>query len=625
MESKMAGGATRDLALVPAPADPAEVPVKRAVPVPTQNVSASIDDVGMGNGGGAVAAMEGIHASVAGVGALFLKDAALATTAAAGGGVDALQRAYEIRLDRLGLLSKLEAQIAGLKARDAAEAFELQQAMTPPDAPVHERTYNEMSAIEETAGVLTISGPAAGAFITQSRHLCSLPLALAALSSGTISWQHAKIIADETEGLTPAGANALVAHFLDPDAPHPARGAAAGKLVPSRFRARIRNWRERHHPESIEKRHTKSAADRRIEYSPDRNGMAWFSAYLPAHQASAIWNKITALARGAQSPNEPRNLTQLRPDILTNLLLSAGPTLSRDEHTSPHTPDEGPADGSQDGAADGGTDATTGNNGYADVAKVPVPNTTVLVTVPVFALLGLTDEPAVLDGHGPIPASMARKLLTDGATSFHRVLVDPRDGAPLEIGRTKYRLPEAMKQALRLRDGKCTFPGCNNRSPDNETDHLQPWQHGGTTGISNLAQLCPKHHRLKHNSRWTPTPATRNEPPGWTSPTGRHYQSEHHNWEPPHWPAAVLSSPEFSEDSRLYETLPGEFQVREASDKGSRLHETLHEEFPVWEAPDEDLVDPDDIAASDSCWEDFYAMPHVLPPDPEKNWELLPT
>ncbi|MDQ0870837.1 hypothetical protein QFZ70_003310 [Arthrobacter sp. V1I9] len=570
--------------------DIGEEAILPAVPVapesaPTQNVSASMDDVGMGNGEGAVAVMEGIHASVAGVGALFLKDAALATTAAAGGGVDALQRAYEVRLDRLGLLSKLEAQIAGLKARDAAEAFELQQAMTPPDAPAHERTYNEMSAIEETAGVLTISGPAAGAFITQSRQLCSLPLALAALSSGTISWQHAKIIADETEGLTPAGANALVAHFLDPDAPHPARGAAAGKLVPSRFRARVRSWRERHHPESIEKRHAKSAADRRVEYSPDRNGMAWFSAYLPAHQASAIWNKITALARGAQSPNEPRNLTQLRPDILTSLLLSAGTTLSLDEHTSPHTPDEGPADGSEDGSQDGsadaigraalaitdsnatatgtgtgpieyqddqygddeywdagyggtedatgsagnsgGTDATTGsadnggNSGYADVAKVPVPNTTVLVTVPVFALLGLTDEPAVLDGHGPIPASMARKLLTDGATSFHRVLVDPRDGAPLEIGRTKYRLTKAMKHALRLRDGKCTFPGCNNRTPDNETDHLQPWQHGGTTGISNLAQLCPKHHRLKHNSRWTPTPATPNEPPGWTSPTGR--------------------------------------------------------------------------------------------------------
>jgi hypothetical protein len=103
-----------------------------------------------------------------------------------------------------------------------------------------------------------------------------------------------------------------------------------------------------------------------------------------------------------------------------------------------------------------------------------------------------------------------------------------------------------MKQALRLRDGKCTFPGCNNRSPDNETDHLQPWQHGGTTGISNLAQLCPKHHRLKHNSRWTPTPATHNEPPGWTSPTGRHYKSEHHNWEPPTWPHSLLPATERS-------------------------------------------------------------------------------
>ncbi|WP_258805452.1 hypothetical protein [Pseudarthrobacter sp. NS4] len=28
-------------------------------------------------------------------------------------------------------------------------------------------------------------------------------------------------------------------------------------------------------------------------------------------------------------------------------------------------------------------------------------------------------------------------------------------------------------------------------------------------------------------STWTPTPATKNEPPGWTSPTGRHYTSKH--------------------------------------------------------------------------------------------------
>ena len=100
---------------------------------------------------------------------------------------------------------------------------------------------------------------------------------------------------------------------------------------------------------------------------------------------------------------------------------------------------------------------------------------------------------------------MARRLVADGADSFHRVLIDPRDGAPLEIGRTSYRLTKAMRQWLRLRDGRCPFPGCNNPSLDNDADHLLAWADGGTTGITNLGQPCRKHHRLKHNSAWTPS------------------------------------------------------------------------------------------------------------------------
>ncbi|MBD1540665.1 DUF222 domain-containing protein, partial [Arthrobacter sp. S13_S34] len=89
------------------------------------------------------------------------------------------------------------------------------------------------------------------------------------------------------------------------------------------------------------------------------------------------------------------------------------------------------------------------------------------VTVPVLAFMGVTDEPAMLDGFGPIPPSMARKLVANGADSFHRVLVDPRDGAPLEIGRTSYRVTKAMRNWLRMRDGTCPFPGCSNSSLDN--------------------------------------------------------------------------------------------------------------------------------------------------------------
>ena len=88
------------------------------------------------------------------------------------------------------------------------------------------------------------------------------------------------------------------------------------------------------------------------------------------------------------------------------------------------------------------------------------------------------------------------------------------------------------------------FPGCNNPSLDNEADHLLAWADGGTTGIANLGQPCPKHHRLKHRSGWTPAGASKDSPPGWISPAGRHYLSEHQDWEPPHWLEDVLPTAE---------------------------------------------------------------------------------
>ena len=401
-------------------------------------------------------------------------------------------------LDILSGAAGVEARVAGLKARAAVKYADTAQAIASPDTPLKAQ---EMAVTAEVACVLTIGDRASGALLNQSHMLTTaLPLTLSALQAGTISWQHARAMVDEAATLDPAGAAALEAHFLDPDAPNPAGGCPAGEMPASRFRHKARTWRERHHAESIEKRHAKSVLDRRVEYAPDQDGMAWLSAYLPADQAAAIWNRTTAIARGLQGPDEPLTLTQLRADVLAAALLSSG-----------NPAEYGPG-------------------------QVPPPRAQVLVTVPVFSLLGATEEPAMLDGYGPIPASMARDLVSNGADSFYRVLVDPRDGAALEIGRDNYRLTKAMRNWLRLRDGKCPFPGCSNHSLDNEADHILAWHKGGTTGVSNLGQPCPKHHRLRHTSTWKPTPATKNEPPGWISPTGRHYKSEHQDWEPPHWP-----------------------------------------------------------------------------------------
>jgi hypothetical protein len=517
--------------------------------------------------------------------------------AAAGGG-DPFRAFADGCLEGLAIVRRAEAALAAVKVRLVDGHVGAVHALEDPAADPGWAKGQEAAVVAEVACVLTIGERAAGSLIGASHALTSsLPAALDALQAGPVPWQNAQIIVDETAGLGADATAALEARFLglegtNPDAPAAVPGGIAGELPPARLRRRVRSWRERHQPVSIEKRHARAVAQRRMEYSPDRDGMAWVSLCLPADQANAAWNRTRALARGLQGPDEPRTLPQLMADIGVTALLGAG---------------------------------THGGAG-PDLAEVPVLGAQVLVTVPVFALLGLTDEPAVLDGHGPVPASMARQLVADGAASFYRVLVDPRDGAPLEIGRTSYRIPVAMRRWLRLRDGKCPFPGCSNNSLDNEVDHLLAWHHGGATGISNLGQLCPKHHRMKHTSGWEPTPATKNRPPGYVSPFGRSYTSEHQDWEPPHLP-------QLGEAQGLQEA-DGSRILAEAGERqgwpGMPHPDTwpdfarLYPEPPIEEPLSRNLEDPDDLPADDDLWEEFYALPFVLPKDPFEDREQAP-
>ncbi|MGO4188475.1 DUF222 domain-containing protein [Pseudarthrobacter sp. TAF60_1] len=466
--------------------------------------------------------------------------------------VDLLRQEHDACLDSLVEITREEARLAARKVRTVARVAKAARAMAAPGLSLQEQAAHEMALVAEVACVLAIRETAAADLLVEAWELTSgLPLTLSALEAGSISWQHARIMVDETSGLGPVGARALEAHFLDPDVADAARGCPAGEMVPGRFRAKARMWRERHHPVSIEKRHAKCVADRRVLFSPDRDGMAWFSAYLPADAASGIWERTTTAARAMQGPGEHRTLTQLRADIAATLLLGGVPE-------SANSSSEASA---SEAAPPGGTgtltaDESAGPGGTGPGAGVPSPRAQVLITVPVMALLGVTEEPAMLDGYGPIPPSMARRLIAAGADSFDRVLIDPRDGAPLEIGRTSYLVTKAQRRWLRLRDGKCPFPGCNNQSPDNEADHILAWANGGTSGISNLGQPCRRHHRLRHTTGWTPTKPSKDEPPGWISPAGRHYQSEHPDWEPPTWPDSEFMWNEgIAEGSRVPEEL----------------------------------------------------------------------
>ncbi|WP_407667120.1 HNH endonuclease signature motif containing protein [Microbacterium plantarum] len=146
----------------------------------------------------------------------------------------------------------------------------------------------------------------------------------------------------------------------------------------------------------------------------------------------------------------------------------------------------------------------------------------VQVAVSALTLTGQDEGPADLAGRSPIDANTAREL-AGNATSWDRLLTHPVTGTVLECD--SYRPTAAMVRLLRARDRHCRFPGCRQPAIRCELDHTIAASDGGATHVCNLANLCKRHHDVKHHTRWR----VRQLPGGrliWTSPTGRIYRED---------------------------------------------------------------------------------------------------
>ena len=67
----------------------------------------------------------------------------------------------------------------------------------------------------------------------------------------------------------------------------------------------------------------------------------------------------------------------------------------------------------------------------------------------------------------------------------------------LSVGRKTRAVPPSIRRALRLRDRGCRFPGCTH-TRHVDAHHVRHWADGGETKLSNLVELCGRHHRLLH-------------------------------------------------------------------------------------------------------------------------------
>jgi hypothetical protein len=101
------------------------------------------------------------------------------------------------------------------------------------------------------------------------------------------------------------------------------------------------------------------------------------------------------------------------------------------------------------------------------------------------------DGPAEIAGV-PIADSVLEQLRANASITL--VLVD-HDGAVMGIGRAAPGLSSKLRRAVQLRDTRCRVPGCGRRR-GLQVHHLVPRTWQGSDDISNLAAVCPAHHRL---------------------------------------------------------------------------------------------------------------------------------
>ncbi|WP_433787633.1 DUF222 domain-containing protein [Actinomycetospora sp. CA-101289] len=384
-----------------------------------------------------------------------------------------------------------------------------------------------------------------------------LPGTLAALEAGRISLSHARVVIEQTEQCSAETARALDAALWS----RPPRDR-----TPTQLRETVRRLLARIDPDAVRRRPEQARRGRELRYWSDDDGATGvIQMRMPADQARGVFAVVDALARAAGDPpeGEVRTLGQKRLDVARDAILDSATARvagdcgdgcccrAQDSETNSTNPaGDAAEDPAEESSADQAGTPAPGRDpqrGLRDGAVSPV-RTEVRVTIGWDVLAGLSQRPAELEGHGPIPAVLARRLAADPDATWRRLLTDPVTGTATHLDAHRYRPPAAMQELVRSRDLTCAAPGCRMPAARCDLDHVVPYDHGhpdgrggaGRTREGNLRPCCRRHHRIKTLGDWTAALAP--DPDGgqtpvvlWTSPSGHRWWVRSPELEPPPW------------------------------------------------------------------------------------------
>jgi hypothetical protein len=103
-----------------------------------------------------------------------------------------------------------------------------------------------------------------------------------------------------------------------------------------------------------------------------------------------------------------------------------------------------------------------------------------------------------LDAGTHLAPETVRRLACDGSVI---PVVLGSAGEVLDQGREQRCFTDAQTKRLWLRDGGCTYPGCDAPPQWADGHHLVHWADSGPSDLDNAALLCGRHHTIVHSRR----------------------------------------------------------------------------------------------------------------------------
>jgi hypothetical protein len=329
--------------------------------------------------------------------------------------------------------------------------------------------------------------------------------------------------------------------------------------------------------EAAPRRAKAARAGRRVRCQTDRDGTATLTAELTVEAAAAVWNALTAAAKAVRAAGDPRSLDQLRADVLVtrttgrrlpaptpgdtpdipdpdeygdaanlgDIRTSGDPDDLRRFHPDPPSdllpdppsdplpepePEPEPEPIGEIGQVDrrlGGQEAASGGSGtchacgqVAGQALVRRAGQAVAVnlTMTLETYLGLANDPARLDGFGPVAAGVARQIIAEnvrgqelpgggGGMTWRCVVTDGQHGTVLGLGSPihvpKHDPPPRLAELIRTGEPTCCFPGCRVRARDCDLDHRIPYDPDDPGGERAGGATCSCNMQPRYAGRTT--------------------------------------------------------------------------------------------------------------------------